>query len=233
MTTDAITGAPSRRLAEFAAAAREMAKPADVERTLAVVMERVQAAFLCDAVGVLLVENGRVTTAAASGPLVERADELQTSNEEGPCLEAITRRRNFVVDDLRIDKRWPLWAPQAADLGWRSLLSIGLTDDARVFGALNLYSRQVAFFSGDDLALGEVFAAHAAIALAGARERDSLLKAVEARHVIGQAQGILMERYDVDAEQAFTVLRRYSSHTNRKLRQVAEEIVRSRRLPSQ
>lgn len=151
---------------------------------------------------------------------------------EGPRLEAITQRQDYVVDDLRLDHRWPVWGPKAADLGWRSILSIGLSDGRGMFGALNLYARTTAFFSSDDLSLGEVFGAHAAVALAGAREHESLLKAVDARHVIGQAQGILMERYNVDAEQAFNVLRRYSSHTNRKLRRVAEDIVTNRRLPA-
>jgi len=68
MTTDAVVNASAGRLAEFAQAARAMAKPVDLERTLAVVFERVQAAFLCDAVGILLVENGRITTAGARVP---------------------------------------------------------------------------------------------------------------------------------------------------------------------
>lgn len=96
---------------------------------------------------------------------------------------------------------------------------------------MNLYSRRTAYFHPDDLGVGEVFSAQAAVALAGARERDSLLKAVDARHLIGQAQGILMERYQIDAEKAFTVLRRYSSHMNRKLRLVAEDVVANRQLP--
>ena len=231
MTIDAIVGTADRRLAEFAAAARKMAKPTDLDHTLEVVIERVEQAFLCDAVGILLVDNGHITTAAASEPAVKQADDLQMSCGEGPCLEAITRRRDHIVDDLRCDSRWLRWGPKAAELGWRSVLSLGLRDDERTFGALNLYARQTSSFSTDDLALGDVFSAHAAIALAGARERGGLLKAVDARHLIGQAQGILMERFAIDAEQAFTVLQRYSSHTNRKLRLVAEDIVLHRKLP--
>jgi GAF domain-containing protein len=231
MTIDTPVGAADRRLADFAASAREMARPTNLEHTLDVVMDRVQQAFLCDAVGILLVDNGHITTAAASEAAVKQVDDLQMSCGEGPCLEAITRRHDHIVHDLRSDSRWLRWGPQAADLGWRSILSLGLSDDERTFGALNLYARQTSFFSTDDLAMGEVFSAHAAIALAGARERGGLLKAVDARHLIGQAQGILMERFSIDAEQAFTVLRRYSSHTNRKLRVVAEDIVLHRRLP--
>jgi GAF domain-containing protein len=202
-----------------------------LDHTLEVVMTSSRQAFLCDAVGILLVQDGRITTASATGPDVERADELQVECGEGPCVEAITRQRDFIADDLGTDSRWPSWGPRAAALGWRSILSVGLAGTERAFGALNLYPRQEAFFNPDDLALAEMFSAQASVALAGARERDSLLKAVEARHLVGQAQGILMERYSIDAAQAFTVLRRYSSHLNRKLRLVAEDIVTSRRLP--
>ena len=222
---------PTRALGEFAAMAREMARPVNLEHTLDLVMSRTQQAFLCDAVGIFLVSDGKITTAAATEPEVQRADELQQEAGEGPCLEAITDRQDFIVDDLRTDGRWLVWGPRAAALGWRSILSIGLAGEDKAFGALNLYSRQTGFFTPEDLSLGEVFSAQASVALAGARERESLSRAVEARHLIGQAQGILMERYQIDAEQAFTVLRRYSSHTNRKLRHVAEDVVAKRRLP--
>jgi GAF domain-containing protein len=228
MSDAQITG---RKLHEFAAMARDMATPADLSHTLDAVMAAAKRAFLCDAVGILLVKEGKVTTAAVTDAAVRRADDLQMECGEGPCLEAITQRQDFLSDDLRVDPRWPSWGPQAAELGWRSILSVGLFGGDRPFGALNLYSRQSAYFSPEDLGVGEMFSAQAAMALAGARERDSLLKAVDARHLIGQAQGILMERYSIDATQAFTVLRRYSSHTNRKLRLVAEDVVHNRHLP--
>ena len=223
--------ATDHRLSELVAMAREMTHPTDVDHTLEVVMTSSRQAFLCDAVGVLLVEDGKITTAAATEPDVERADELQVECGEGPCVETITRQHDFIAQDLRSDSRWPTWGPRAAELGWRSILSLGLVGTGRTWGALNLYSRQDSSFTTDDLALAEMFGAQASVALAGARERDGLLKAVEARHLVGQAQGILMERYSIDAAQAFTVLRRYSSHLNRKLRLVAEDIVASRRLP--
>jgi len=223
--------ATARRLGEFATMSREMAAPADLDHTLQVLAVGAQQAFLCDAVGIMLVNVGRVTTAAATTPDVSRADELQMSSGEGPCLEAIRRQEDLIADDLTVDPRWPVWGPQAAALGWRSILSVGLMGGANAIGALNLYSKQTSFFTIEDLGLGQVFSAQASVALAGAQERESLLKAVEARHVIGLAQGILMERYTLDAQQAFTVLRRYSSHQNRKLRLVAEDVVKNRRLP--
>jgi GAF domain-containing protein len=228
MSDPQLTG---RQLNEFVAMVRDMATPADLDRTLDLVLLAAQQAFRCDAVGILLVREGKVVTAAVTDPAVRRADDLQMESGEGPCLEAITHRRHFISDDLRMDPRWRCWGPQAAQLGWRSILSVGLVGGDRPFGALNLYSRQTGYFSPEDLGVGEIFSAQAAVAVAGARERDSLLQAVATRLLIGQAQGILMERYQIDADQAFTVLRRYSSHSNRKLRLVAEDVVANRQLP--
>jgi len=196
-----------------------------------VVTERSRSAFCCDGVSVMLVHDGKPTVAATTDPDVERAELLQVERGEGPGFEAATQKRDVVAEDLREEARWRLWGPKAAELRWRSVLSVSLVCQGRAFGALSLYSRRGSFFSGAELSVAELFSAQASVALAGARERDTLLRAVDARHLIGQAQGILMERYSMDAEQAFTVLRRYSSHLNRKLRQVAEDIVHDRQLP--
>ena len=226
----ASVGAAKRRLAEFAGVAREMARQPDLETTVSTVVQQARQARLGEAVGLFLVDARSITAVASSEPDVARADALQLECGEGPGVEAIMRRRDFISGDLRLDGRWRFWGPQAARLGWLSMLSVGLGDGDTI-GALTVYSRLPRFFSEEDLGVAEVFATHAALAVANARERQSLLKAVEARHLIGQAQGILMERYEVDAEQAFNVLRRYSSHGNRKLRLVAAEIVDHRRLP--
>ena len=74
-------------------------------------------------------------------------------------------------------------------------------------------------------------ARHAAIALAKVHESDHLWRAIDARKLIGQAQGILMERYDLDEERAFEALRRYSQDNNVKLRVVADRLVETRKLP--
>lgn len=220
------------RLEQFARMAQEMFAQAKMDDTLATVMRLARDTFPCDAVSILLAgDRGRVAQAAASTRDAARADELQLEFREGPGLHALTHHEHVVAADLRFDGRWRFWAIQAADLGYRSTLSLSLVDDDTA-GALTLYSRHPSFFHADDVALGEVFASHAAISLAIARERDQLLRAVESRGTVGQAQGILMERYDIDAEQAFTVLRRYSSHLNQKLRSVAEGVVRSRSLPT-
>jgi GAF domain-containing protein len=167
---------------------------------------------------------------AASDPAVTTADLLQLECGEGTGVEAIMRCRGFVSDDLQLDPSWPTWGPEVARLGLRSALSVRLAHGDTV-GALNFYAHEPLSFGSEDLALAEVFAVHASVAVGTARQRDSLHQAIDARHLIGQAQGILMARYDIDAEQAFDVLRRYSSHGNQKLREIAAEVVQLRRLP--
>lgn len=138
--------------------------------------------------------------------------------------------RHFIVDDMEQDPRWPTWGPLAADLGLRSILATRLFTHGETHGALNLYSSDPRRFDEDDVAVAHVFGAHASVALAAARQEEHLRKAVDARHVIGQAQGILMERFDIDADRAFNVLRRYSQNRNVKLRAIAEEVVDHRTL---
>jgi hypothetical protein len=103
--------------------------------------------------------------------------------------------------------------------------------DGDTFGALSLYSRRASFFNSDVLPEGQAFAQHAAIAIAIAGERAQLLNAVEARGLVGQAQGILMERYNIRAEKAHTVLQRYAVHLDQRLRDIAEGVIRDRGLP--
>jgi GAF domain-containing protein len=219
-----------RYLVEFAEMAQRMNRLNDVEETLRAVLAEAQAAELGDAVGLLLVQGRLITSAAASDPEVERADRLQLECGEGPGVEAILRRRGFVAPDLRVNEQWRSWAPQAVRMGWVSVLTVGLAD-GETFGALNVYSRRPGQFDEQRAAVARAFAAHASLAVSNARERHSLRQAIDARNLIGQAQGILMERYSLDAEKSFDVLRRYSSHGNRKLREVASDLVRSRRLP--
>lgn len=185
-----------------------------------------------DAVGVVLVQHEAMTTAAATEAAVHHAGALQLACSEGPSVDAIVERRHSVVDDLRLERRWRFWAPQAAQLGWRSVMSVSLADE-NTLGALSLYSRRPQAFTAAHLGTAEEYAQHAALALAISHERAHLLHAVDNRTLIGQAQGVLMQRYNIDADQAITVLRRYSSHTNRKLRHIAQDIVRDRCLPEQ
>lgn len=209
---------------------REMFVQADLQHSLDTVAALASQLFGCQA-AVLTSDHGRITCGAATDPAVQRAGELQVQYAEGPSVDAIVGRRHSMVDDLRVESRWRFWAPQAAWLGFRSVVSVSLAEDD-VSGVLNLYSNRPGAFRAVDLATAEVFVQHAALALTVVSERTQLREAMSTRTLIGQAQGVLMQRYQMDAERAFTVMRRYSSHSNRKLRHVAEDVVRTRQLPA-
>ena len=99
--------------------------------------------------------------------------------------------------DVAVDPRWPKWGPAVAELGLRSVLSLRLETKARRYGSLNLYAEQVGAFDDDDLAVATIFVRHASVALANAHNEEGLQVAIDARKLIGQAQGILMERFDI------------------------------------
>ena len=173
----------------------------------------------------------RLTTLVSSDPIVEKADNLQVELDEGPCRDAAWEQQTLLVGDLAADPRWPRWAPQASALGLGSILAVELAIAGKRFGALNLYCVEPRVFDPDEVAFAHLFGRHAAIALSAARQEDTLNQALDARTLIGQAQGILMERFGLDSDKAFDVLRRYSQDHNTKLRTVAEQLVDSRRLP--
>ena len=133
---------------------------------------------------------------------------------------------------MRTDPRWPTWGPLVAkEIGVVSIVSYRLFTTEDTLGALNLYSRRPDAFDTDDVYNGQALAAHVAVALAASQNTTHLELAIANRTVIGQAEGILMERFGITAEQAFAVLRRVSQHRNVKLNRVAEELVRTRETP--
>jgi len=185
----------------------------------------------CDATGVSLVHDGQVTTSVASGDLALRADSHQYTTGEGPCLAAIDDGQTHQIDSMATDTRWPRFAAQAQREGVVAVLSIPLPVRNETVGALNLYAEHRPF---DEVSqrLGERFARQAAVALTNAqtfeRTRDlveQLNQALASRDTIGQAKGILMARKGLDADDAFEMLRAASQRRNKKLRDVAREIV--------
>jgi hypothetical protein len=210
--------------------ADEMFAPTSLTEKLDLVVEFACRVFGADGAGILLVGDGGATPTSASGAEARRADVLQVDHHQGPGFHTIKRRQPVVSPELRFDSRWRFWAPQAADLGFRSVLSLVLAD-ADPFGAVTLYSRRPSKFGTASLAPGLGFAQQASSAIIAAVEREQLLRAAESRGIVGQAQGILMERYHINADQAFAVIRRSSSAQDQKLRLVAERIIGSRSLP--
>jgi GAF domain-containing protein len=184
-----------------------------------------------EATSITLIRDDRAFTAAYDGQIAMDADELQYERGYGPCLDAGRSGEVFVVQDMRSEERWPDYAAHVSELGVRSSLSVPLPFQGASIGALNNYARKPAAFSERDVALGEEVAAFVAIAVgnaaAAARATDdvaNMRRAMASRSVIEQAKGILMERYKITSEQAFTLLTHASQRSNVKLRDVAEEL---------
>jgi transcriptional regulator with GAF, ATPase, and Fis domain len=218
----------------IAAAARSLSSERDVQHTLAASVELATELIEgCDEAGVSIVHRRRaIETPASTGELVERGDKLQYEFQEGPCLDAIWDQETVYCPDLASEVRWPVWGPRVVDeLGVRSMLCFRLFTAADTLGALNLYSRRAGAFTEDDAIEGLALAAHVSVALVSATEIEGLNAAAVNRTVIGQAQGILMERYDIDSERAFSLLRRVSQDSNQRLRWIAAELVRTRKVP--
>lgn len=177
-----------------------------------------------DHASVMLMHRKQPRTVAATDQLITDADQLQIDLGEGPSLLAISGHDDVLIEDTSTDIRWPKWAATAAAGGIRSALAIRLFTSHSTSGVLNLISSQPAVFSEADREAARLLALHASIAIASARTEDSLHQALDSRKDVGQAIGRLMERYDVDAVQAFAVLKRYSQDRNQRLHAVAQRV---------
>lgn len=220
---------------QLADAVRELDAQADPPHTLERLVQITPEFFsACDHVGISLVERDQIRTPVATDERLRQLDEQQYELGQGPCRDAIREHEVVVVHDLATDPRWPAWGrAMVAELGIRSSVSFRLfTRPDRTWGALNVYSTRPGSFGDEDVSQGRTIAAMAAVVLARSINDEQLTRALETRTVIGQAIGMVMERYDLDADRAFDVLRRLSSQENIKLRDLAAELVATRDIPS-
>ena len=220
----------SKHLAEaISEAARTMHQPQNLEDSLATIAEVARLSVPgFEHVGISTVDpQGCVHTRAATGDLVWTLDKVQYELGEGPCVDSLRHAHVVLAPDIRHDRRWPRFVPRAVELGVRSELAVRLyLDDSGLLGGLNLYSTSRTDIHPDAEGLADLFAAHAAIALGSAKDREQLHEALHSRKVIGQAIGIVMERYHISEDRAFQFLVRASSHRNIKVRDIAAELVR-------
>jgi transcriptional regulator with GAF, ATPase, and Fis domain len=211
----------------LADAARDLAEEPStltaLERAVALCADVVER---CDMAGVSIIEGGEIRTMAASNDMVRKVDQLQLELREGPCFSALEQEDSINSGDLASDGRWPTWGPRIAqDLGLHSVLSLRLLTTDKVIGALTLYAGRTDAFGPDDLMEAEAHAVQATVALAASIKEAQFNRALETRTVIGQATGMLIERFGLSPEQAFAVMRRVSQHHNVKLRALAEHLV--------
>jgi len=182
-----------------------------------------------DLAGVLLVGKGNTyDTLAPTNDLMFKLDELQMRYGEGPCVEAALEEIVVRTDDFRNEPRFPNYAPEVVKLGVLSALSFKLYTADRTAGALNLFGFKPKLWDSEAETVGMVLAAHAAAAILASREGDQLQSALSTRDRIGQAKGIIMERFKIDDVRAFAMLRQLSQDANIKLIDVAQRVIDTR-----
>jgi hypothetical protein len=213
-------------LSAFARGVQQQSDPAST--LVEVVRAAVELVPGCDEGSISVVlGRRRVTSQASSGRLPEVVDELQGRLGQGPCLDAAYEQETVRVSDMASETRWPLFAKAAAEAGAGGMLSFQLYVEDDNLGALNLFSYRAGAFDDESEHVGLLFAAHAAVAYAASQQQHKLVRTIATRQLIGQAQGILMERHQLTVDQAFALLVRASQHTNTRLTAVAERLVLS------
>jgi GAF domain-containing protein len=233
MATTEISG-----VERFARAARELyAAPNETELRQVAVDLAVRIIDGGDHAGICVVQGRELSTPVASDDVARRGDALQYQLKEGPCLDAVRWQETVISRNLSEEARWPEWTPRAVSvLGVKAMMSLWLntsdtTDGTNSYGALNLYSDSVDPFGANEYGIAQALAAQISVVLAAHREIRGRGIAMTSRTIIGQAEGILMEKLGIDADQAFAYLRRVSQSENRKLIMICHEIVNTRRLP--
>lgn len=212
----------------IALAANQMSRGASVDDTLEVIVRSAAEALpTFDHIGVSTVEkDGQIITRASTSALVLELDELQYGLAEGPCVASMDGDDVVPAPRIRDDVRWPNYLPGALSHGLKSQLGVRLhLNDYGTIGGLNLYSTTSEDVTDEHVMLAAFFATHASVALGKARHIDSLNEAVATRQLVGQAIGILMERYDINDKAAHAFLWRASMNSNTKVRTIASSLV--------
>lgn len=213
--------------------ARSFAPPPPVEEVLSgVTSAAVELIPGADMAGVLLTaKRGRFRSLVDTTELVRHLDDVQEMHREGPCFDAATDELVVRSNDFATEPRWPNFGRAAVAVGVHSSLSFRLYGSTRTAGALNVFGWKRNAFSAESEAIGLVLASHAAAAILASRHGDQLQSAVASRDTIGQAKGIVMERFNIDALQAFDLLRKLSQTENVPLAVIARRVIDTRGKP--
>lgn len=179
------------------------------------------------AAGMTVVERGRsVRTIGATSRDAEAADAIQERHNHGPCLSAAWEHHTVRVDDYGSDERWPQFFHDAInETAVRSSLSFMMFTDHGTMGALNLYGSEPNSFTDESVEMGLIFATHGAVLWGSLLRENQFRSALASRDLIGQAKGMLMERYHIDAAHAFGLLTRLSQESNTKVVEIARRVV--------
>ena len=183
--------------------------------------------------GITVSARGKVSTVSATGPLPVELDEIQGFYGMGPCLSAAKNENVVRVDDIEHDPRWPAYSQAAiARTPIRSVLSLALVSDSPGKSSLNVYAEKPNAFDVGITQTALMYAAYTSMAWLLVRRDAQFHRAIESRDIIGQAKGMLMERFKIDATHAFELLKRLSQSSNTPLAKVAAELVEAERRES-
>jgi ANTAR domain/GAF domain len=170
--------------------------------------------------------RGRIDTSSAIGRYPRLMDVIQQRHHEGPCLQAVRQHQTVRVDDLNTETRWPNYQRDAlAQTPIRSVLSYSLSANHHALGALSFYAERPHAFDNESESLGFVYATHAALAWNASLRNIQFRDALASRDIIGQAKGMLMERHQINAEEAFDLLRRLSQESNTPVAELSRRLV--------
>lgn len=183
----------------------------------------------CQYAGITLADKTKtVTNVVATHRYPMVLDAIQNQYGEGPCLSAAWRHHMMHVEDLNVEQRWPTYQQHALEeTPIRSILSYELFADGGSMAALNFYAEHPHAFSDESLEIGAVFATHIGLAWSMMRRQDQFRNALASRDIIGQAKGVVMERFNLDAIEAFELLSRLSQQSNTKLIDIARSLIDS------
>jgi transcriptional regulator with GAF, ATPase, and Fis domain len=172
--------------------------------------------------------SGKVRTASATDRYPVLLDEIQQRHAQGPCLSAAWEHHTMRIDDMMREDRWPAYCRDAVEESpIRSVMSFQLFAHHNSMGALNFYAEHPNAFDDEAAELGLILATHTAIAWNMVRRDEQFRSALASRDIIGQAKGMIMERFKIDAVQAFELLKRLSQSSNTPLTAVARQLVES------
>lgn len=182
-------------------------------------------------VGITVVDgDGEIGTLAATDRFARVLDDVQRDAHEGPCLSAAWNQHTIVIDDMEAEARWPRYREQAVGrTPVRSVMSFRLYEQDKRTAALNFYAETAGVFDDESVELGLVMAGHLTVAWNVLLREQQFQSALNSRDVIGQAKGMLMERFDVDAVTAFELLRRLSQDSNTRIFDIAHRLVNTER----
>jgi GAF domain-containing protein len=218
---------------ELAVRMAEMARATARSRTPEEILDEVTAAAVelipgVGTAGILMINKDGFESIAGTTDIPHRLDQLQMTFQEGPCVQAALDDAIVRTDDFREEDRWPKYSPAVVEIGVLSGLSFKLFTADRTAGALNLFGFEPREWDTEAQTIGTILAAHAASALLANRQTQQLQAALLTRDRIGQAKGIIMERYGVNDVRAFDMLRQLSQEGNTKLTEIAQRVIESR-----